>query len=90
MIAREKFTVRGIARNGKAGALLQTDEGVFYIDGLSAWNDGLLNQNVEVTGSVEIEKTSEQDLLNEAGEWRAGISGEKKTLVGAMWKLAED
>lgn len=85
----DKITLTGIARNGKAGALLQSDEGVFYIDGLSAWNDGLLNQNVEVTGSVEIEKTSEQDLRNEASEWRTGISGEKKTLVGAKWKLAE-
>jgi hypothetical protein len=86
----DKITLTGIARNGKGGALLQTTNGVFYIDGLSAWNEGLLNKNVEVTGSVEIENTSEQDLLNEAGEWRAGISGEKKTLVGAMWKLAED
>lgn len=90
MSSNDKLIVRGIALNGKGGALLQTTDGVFYIDGLSAWNEGLLNQNVEVTGSVEIEKTSEQDLLNEAGEWRAGISGEKKTLVGAMWKLAEE
>lgn len=86
----DKITLTGIARNGKEGALVQTTEGVFYIDGLSAWNEGLLNQNVEVTASIEIEKTDNQDLLNEAGEWRTGISGEKKTLVGAMWKLAED
>lgn len=86
----DKITLTGIARNGKAGALLQTDEGVFYIDGLSAWNEGLLNQNAEVTGSVEIEKADEQDLINEPGEWRTGISGEKKTLVGAMWKIVED
>jgi hypothetical protein len=45
---------------------------------------------VEVTGSVEIEKIDEQDLTNEAGEWRTGFSGERKILVGAMWKLAED
>ncbi len=86
----DKITLTGIARNGKAGALLQTTDGVFYIDGLSAWNEGLLNKNVEVTGSVEMEKVDEQDLISDAGEWRAGVSGEKKTLVGAMWKLAED
>ncbi|WKZ60444.1 MAG: hypothetical protein QY309_02995 [Cyclobacteriaceae bacterium] len=86
----EKITLTGIARNGKGGALLQTTDGVFYIDGLSAWNEGLLNQQVEVTGSVEMEKVDEQDLISDAGEWRAGFSGEKKTLVGAMWKLVED
>lgn len=86
----EKITLTGIARNGKGGALLQTTDGVFYIDGLTAWNEGLLNQQVEVTGSVEMEKVDEQDLISDAGEWRAGFSGEKKTLVGAMWKLVED
>lgn len=86
----EKITLTGIARNGKGGALLQTTDGVFYIDGLSAWNECLLNQQVEVTGSVEMEKVDEQDLISDAGEWRAGFSGEKKTLVGAMWKLVED
>lgn len=86
----DKITLTGIARNGKEGALVQTTEGVFYIDGLSAWNEGLLNQQVEVTGSVEMEKVDEQDLISDAGEWRAGFSGEKKTLVGAMWKLVED
>jgi hypothetical protein len=86
----DKITITGLARNGKAGALLQTSDGVFYIDGLSAWNDGLLNQNVEVTGVVKIEKADEQDVTNEAGEWRAGFSGERKILVGAMWKLVED
>lgn len=90
MSSHEKLTVRGIARNGKGGALLQTTDGVFYIDGLTAWNEGLLNQQVEVTGSVESEKVDEQDLISDGGEWRAGFSGEKKTLVGAMWKLIED
>ena len=89
MSSNEKLITRGIARNGKGGALLQTPDDVFYIDGLSAWNEGLLNQQVEVTGSVEIEKINEQGLTNEAGEWRTGFSGERKILVGAMWKLAE-
>lgn len=86
----DKINLTGIARNGKGGALLQTTDDVFYIDGLSAWNEGLLNQNVEVTGVVKIEKADEQDVTNEAGEWRAGFSGERKILVGAMWKLVED
>ncbi|MBX2970709.1 MAG: hypothetical protein KF803_15160 [Cyclobacteriaceae bacterium] len=86
----DKIILTGIARNGKGGALLQTTDGVFYIDGLSTWNEGLLNQQVEVTGSVEIEKIDEQDLISDAGERRAGFSEEKKILVGAMWRILED
>ena len=86
----DKITLTGIARNGKGGALLQTTDGAFYIDGLFAWNEGLLDQQVEVTSSVEMGKVDEQDLISDAGEWHAGFSEEKKLLVGAMWWILED
>jgi hypothetical protein len=49
------ITVRGIASNAKVGAVL-IDAGnlVFYIEGLDKWEKSLLNQQVEVSGTLVI------------------------------------
>ncbi len=81
--------ITGIAQNGKAGALVKSMEGdIYYIDGLSAWPADMINKQVAVTGDLKIETISTDELKNEQGEWKQGISGKIKTLHNASWKLA--
>ena len=83
-------TVYGIAKNGKEGALVITDKNEpVYVDGLDAWDSELLNKSIEVTGTLSVETLSEEDLKNEQGEWKQGISGQRKILLNASWKLKE-
>lgn len=86
----EKITVRGIAQQGKGGALLITDDKiVYYIDALDAWDAELVGKQIEATGLLKIELMDEADLKNEAGEYNQGIAGEKQTLLEVMWKEVE-
>lgn len=83
--------INGIALNGKAGALVKSKDGeVYYIDGLSSWSADLINKQVAVTGNLKIETISEDELKNEQGEWKPGISGKIKTLQNPKWKLLSD
>lgn len=83
----ESVTVIGIAKNGKEGALVQTADGPYSIDGLQAWDDAQLNRQVEVIGRLAIENISEEDLKTDEGEWKAGTPGERKILVEASWNF---
>lgn len=81
--------ITGIAQNGKAGALVKSREGdIYYIDGLSAWPADMINKQVAVSGDLKIETISADELKNEQGDWKQGISGKIKTLQNATWKLA--
>jgi hypothetical protein len=82
------ITVNGMAQNGKAGALLKSEDNtIYYIDGLGAWSPEMINRKVSVTGNLKVEKVSEKSLKNEQGEWSQGMSGEVKTILRAIWKL---
>ncbi len=83
--------IKGIALNGKAGALVKSKEGeVYYIDGLSAWSTELINKQVTVTGKLKVETISEDELKNEQGAWKQGISGKIMTLQNPNWKLLNE
>lgn len=46
------ITVVGIARDAKLGALVETEGGVFWLDGVDAWPAGLSGRRVRVTGTL--------------------------------------
>ena len=80
--------ITGTAQNGKAGALVKNGDGdTYYLDGLSTWPTDMINKQVAVTGNLKIETLSEDELKNEQGEWKAGMSGEVRLLKNATWKL---
>lgn len=84
----ENKTVIGTARNGKDGALVLTKEdSVYYVDGLEFWEDSINGNEISVTGILKIESLSTNEMKNEKDEWKAGVVGDKKTILGATWKI---
>ena len=82
------ITVVGIAQNGKDGALVLTDDReTYYLDGLDSWDEDVHGKQVKVTGTLKIETLSEDDLVNEKGEYSAGMTGEKKMIHDARWEV---
>jgi len=80
--------ITGVAQNGKAGALVKTNDGkAYYIEGLNAWPLDIHNKQVTVSGKLKTETVDENEMKNEQGEWKAGLVGEIKTIRNAVWKL---
>ena len=85
-----EIKVTGIAKNGKAGAILLTSEDeVYYIEGVHSWEEAIYNKKIEVTGKIQQETFEEEALKNEKGEYSQGMMGEKKTILSPTWKLIE-
>jgi len=86
----QSITVMGIARNGKDGALISTQEdSVYYIEGLEFWEASLNGKEISVTGVLHIESSSVDEMKNEKDEWKAGVVGDKKIIRSAKWKVVE-
>ncbi len=84
----DKITIIGTAENSKAGAIVITkDKVVYYLEGISSWNDEILRKNVEVKGNLVKEFHQEEDLMNENGEYKQGLSGEINKILKPSWKL---
>lgn len=86
----DRITITGTALNGKDGALIKTQQGeVYYIEGLPNWDSVFNNQTVEATGVLLETTLSENNLQNEQREYKAGISGIKRSLIKATYKIRE-
>jgi len=85
--AGDTVTVTGTALNAKLGAILQTEKEIFYINDLSFWPDSLYSKKVEVKGLLKIETYKEEDLKDENGNWKQGMTGEKKTILLPSYKI---
>jgi len=84
----QELTFIGTARNGKGNALVVTKEGVaYYIDRLDAWETAVEGREISVTGILTIETLKEEDLKNEQGEWKQGVTGDRKIISKARWQL---
>lgn len=84
----QEITVIGTARNGKGNALIVTKERVaYYIDGLDSWETAVEGKEISVTGILTVETLTEEDLKNEQGEWKQGVSGERKIISKAHWQF---
>lgn len=46
----KKITVIGIAMEDKAGTIVSTSGGNYFLDGLDDWNETYLGKKVKVTG----------------------------------------
>ena len=86
----QSITVMGIARNGKGGALISTKEdSVYYIDGLDFWEASVNGKEISITGVLHIESFAVDEMKNERDEWKAGVVGERKSILNAKWKVIE-
>ena len=79
--------VSGTALNAKAGAVVKSDHGAYYIDGLSAWPDNVYNKKVEVKGRLVVLNHSAAQLKDEDGDWVQGMRGEQRILKDAQWSV---
>lgn len=83
-------TIVGIAQHGKAGAIVLTaDKEVYYMDGLDTWSKDVFGKEIKVTGVLKVEKSKEADLINEKGEWSAGIHGSVKKIISPVWEIVK-
>jgi hypothetical protein len=84
----ETTVVEGLALNGRAGALVQTDEGSwYYVGGLDSWDDALVMQRVSVTGVLRLREAGIPDEEPE-GEHSTGLADDTLVLDDPSWSLA--
>ena len=79
--------ITGVAQNGKAGALVKTNDGkAYYIEGLNAWPLDTHNKQVTVTGKLKTETVDENELKNAQDEWKGGLVGQIYIIQNAQWR----
>lgn len=79
------ISVVGVAENLKAGAIVVTENGAFYVDRLRKWPPNWLKKQVLVSGEIEI---VDEPTIGTDGLVRAG-RGQYTTLRNATWCLVE-
>lgn len=85
----ERITITGVAENSKACAIVVTDNGVYYLDEKSHWEDSMHKKKVTVSGIVYTTKTEVSDLKDENGNYSQGSVGEIKHIRNPKISLAE-
>lgn len=81
-------TLRGVAKNAKAGAVLLVDgsDMVVYLEGLSEWPEALLDQRVEARGRLVEEKFIPDPGPDEHGAYSQGAEGAQTVLKTPTYK----
>lgn len=82
-------TVVGRAENARGGAVIVTSDGPVYVEGLAAWDDGLLHRQVKAVGVRKVKQLLPPATKNEKGEWTQGAEGQQEVLEGAQWGSAD-
>ncbi len=83
--AGEKVVVEGRALNGRAGALVQTDDKkAFYVGGLDEWSDDLVMKRVSVAGVLRVRAATVESRPPEAPQL-TGLTSETLVLDDATW-----
>lgn len=49
-----RIIVKGKALNGKAGALIENEDGIYYIQEMDYWPKKYINKNIRVTGELAL------------------------------------
>jgi hypothetical protein len=82
----KKFVVIGTALNAKGAAVVVTDSGHYYLEGLDSWDEKYYGKQVKVTGTlrVTIHERESTDTME-----RQEIVGRVSTIEKPEWKLVE-
>jgi len=79
-------TVRGTARDAKAGAVIVTPDGAaIYVEGLSCWPDDVLGKPVTATGTLVTEKFIPDPRVDAKGAISQGAYGAQTVLKNPRW-----
>lgn len=87
-LSKKDTVVIGSAENAKAGAVVLSaeDKRMYYVGGLSSWEEGMVGKKVKVTGKLKVEKF---DPPKPGEEEKQRIVGEVRTLLKAKWELVK-
>ncbi len=75
----QQVTVQGIAKNAKLGAVLETSDGLLWLDGVLAWPEQVLGQQVSVSGMLNERHDLPVYVQEEGAPARSGIPLEEGT-----------
>ncbi len=81
-------SLTGIARNAQAGAVLETDTAIVYIENLPAWPNELEGKKIIAAGTL-VEKKYIPDPGANPTLPSTGAEGNQQVLEHATWKIAE-
>lgn len=85
--AGQTVVVKGRALNGRAGALVQTDDNkMYYVGGLDEWSDELVMKRVSVTGVLRVRQATVESLPPDAPQL-TGLTSDTLVLDDATWTL---
>jgi hypothetical protein len=77
----KQITLRGIAFDSKAGAVLKLKDGIIvYIYDLASWTDEFLRQQICVTGLLQKKKIIPDVTIDENGAISQGAPGDQYLL----------
>jgi hypothetical protein len=83
----QKVVIEGSALNGRAGALVQTDDKTtYYVGGLDEWSDELVMKRVSVTGVLRVRAATVETRPPEAPQL-TGLTRATRVLDDATWTL---
>lgn len=82
------ITITGQAQNAKAGAMVvsNTDNKMYYLDGIPSWDEQTIGQTVKVSGQLLIERF---DPPKPDEPVRQQIVGEKRTIKHPKWEVVK-
>lgn len=90
MNQNQEITITGTALNAKAGAVVKSEDGTYYIYDLSAWPDSIYNHQVEVKGILSIIDHSKENLKDDDDDWSQGMRGEQRIVKQAQWTIKDN
>jgi hypothetical protein len=81
-----KITVAGTAINEKECAVVQTDQGFYFLYSVNWWSERYLGKKVRVTGKLKIVNHERQSTDSMAVQERVGVI---KIIRKPKWRLAD-
>ena len=84
-LENQRITVTGKAMNAKLGAVVESDKGVYYLNGVTSWDKEFYEKQVKVTGRLVIKENEKRENDKVMGE----ITGPRNIIKKPEWTLAE-
>jgi|GEM_PF-4805861 len=81
----KQVTIIGNAQDTKSGAIVvaRDTKVIYYLDGVSHWDEHIVEHEVSVTGRLSLEKTTADD----SQDIRQEIVGVKRVIKKPRWKV---
>lgn len=82
-LLNKRVILTGIAKNGKAGAILLINDFTIYLKGFPLWSDNLYGLSFKVEGILKKEKIIPDPYIGEDGAISQGALGKQYVIENA-------